>query len=238
VNRPCKVTAVMASPICGHVPMLDALLCSWMGRFMPSILGTLGGHKHAERVWNGYQNIPIPIASKRIGGWMVPQASSPIYRIDGEDVANITRVSDFDLDAMKTTGANKINVTSGSFKGMRLPKRVMAVERVVWFAVARVDGGKKQTAPMSRLRKAVRKIESLGGKHAVGFGVVAEWIVEPMDDDWSWFAQDADGSPVLMRPLPMCDELPSGLVGHKQWFGRPAQPYYDNSTAVEIVVPC
>jgi len=151
-------------------------------------------------------------------------------------VANVTRISEFDIDALRSGGANKINVTSGSFKGMRLPKRVIAVERVVWFAVARADGA-KNSGHVSRLRSRLRRVKALGAKWDIGFGRVARWEVEKIDEDWSWFADHGDDR-VLMRPMPVCDELPDDLTGCKRWFDRPCPPYHDKSTACEVVVPC
>lgn len=235
--RPAKVTAVMASPICGHVPMLDGVLSSLMGLHMSRIRGSRNGNRHVRpHGLNAHPNIPIPINIAPFGGWYIAQASSPIYETVGEDVSHVTRVSDFDLDAIRPGGANKINVTSGSFKGMRLPKRIITTTRVVWFVVAKADGS-RTGGHMSALRKRLKKVEAIGGKTSIGHGRVAEWIVEPAEEDWSWFADSPDG-PVLMRPLPVCDELPQALIGYKQWFGRPAAPYHDNATACEVVMPC
>lgn len=234
-TRCVKVTAHMASGICGHVPMLDGILSAAMGIHMPSVRNTRHGDRHAGPDCNGWANVPIPIASRMFGGWRIPCASSPIYRVRAEDVAHISRVPEFDLDAIRPGGANKINVTSGSFKGMRLPKRVLNVERVVWFAVAR--NFSNGSSPMACMRRLLKQAQAIGSKWAAGFGRVERWEVEPVDEDWSWFAPSDEGT-VLMRPLPVCDELPADLVGHKQWFDRPAPPYHDKSTACEVVVPC
>lgn len=236
-TRSAKVTAIMANPICGHVPMLDGVLCSHMGLHMSSIRQSRHGHRHSQPDHHGHENIPIPMASDMFGGWRIPCCSSPIYRVEGEDVAHITRIADFDLDVIKPGGAKKIAITGGEFKSMRLPKRVMVIKEVIWFAIARMDSA-NASGPGACLRKRLRKIDAIGAKTEVGFGRVSEWQVELMDHDWHWFARDEDDKPVLMRPLPVCDELPKDLTGARGWFDRPAPPYHDKRSACEVVVPC
>ena len=234
-NRPVKVTAYLASPICGHVPMLESALISLMGCHMPAIRDTRHGDRHTRRDWNGWENIPIPIAWGEIGGWHIPLSSSPIYRADSEEVAYVTSPADFDLDALKTGGANKINITGGEFKSIRLPRRIILAERVVWFAVARAHGGNGSAG--SSLRHRLRQIAAIGQDTGIGYGRVARWNVDLVDDDWSWYAP-GDISPVLMRSLPKCAELPADLCGAQAWFDRPAPPYHEKSTACEVVRPC
>lgn len=237
-TKPVKVTAILSTSVCGHVPMLESLLASHMLKHMPSVANTRNGHRHTSEDWNGYRNIPVPIAYREMGGWKIPCASSPIYRVEREEVANITRVPDFDLDAIRPSGANKINTTSGTFKGMRLPKRVLVIERVSWFALARRDGGGgRSSGVLSRLRQRLKKIDAIGAKTDIGYGRVSSWVVEEVGDDYSWFAADG-GNLVLMRPLPACNEIPRNLVGWREWFDRPAPPYHDKKSACKVVVPC
>lgn len=234
-DRPVKVTAHMATPICGHVPMLESILCDRMGRHMPAIRVSRHGDRHTGRNWNGYENVPIPVASSPMGGWQIPRASSPIFAVKGEEVMHVTSPAGFDLDAMRPGGANKINVTGGEFKAIRLPRRIIITERVVWFAVARSAGGR--TTAASTLRQRLGQVDAIGQDTGIGHGVVSRWEVEQIEDDWSWYAPGDDG-PVLMRPLPQCDELPPSLCGAQAWFDRPAPPYHDKASAVEVVRPC
>jgi hypothetical protein len=117
---------------------------------------------------------------------------------------------------------------NSTFKSYRLPLMLRGVARIVWFALA-------HRRPVLKLLKSV---VALGKKRSLGYGRVERWEAEYVgDDDWSWVAQSEAG-PVLMRPLPICDELPCGLLGAKADYGAVQPPYWHPDRYTERVVPC
>lgn len=239
--RPVKVTAWLSSPLCGHPPMLDSLLERYMNRHMSAIVASTNGARHARYEHGGYRLVPIPIARQRLGSWLIPLASSPILgAVIDQDVGWVTKM--LRADASLTYERRKIPLTNGPFKAYRLPRRIRLVDRVVWFAMAQSDSSAHKS-PMSRLRQTLRKIPALGEDVNIGYGNVLRWEVEPHGHDWSWFAPHPSGWQVLMRPLPIGDWIPPGLLGAQPWYGRPCGPYWEsgdsgNSGGGKMVRPC
>ena len=77
----------------------------------------------------------------------------------------------------------------------------------------------------------------IGKKSAHGYGLVAEWIVEPCEQDLSWYASTDQGT-LLMRPLPAELDHPSDLIGHRRAFGGCVGPYGQRDFWREIYEPC
>src|SRR5690606_5652088 len=103
-----------------------------------------------------------------------------------------------------------------------LPRRIRVIKSIVWFCVGVQD----------EIEKLLLDIPSVGKEIGHGHGRVKQWLVEPFDNDFSWFAESNYGL-VLMRPLP-CDcvsvdyfegivnsswKLPDNLVGYRRHFG-------------------
>lgn len=246
-RTPVKVTAWLSSPLAGNAPMLDGLLEWAMLRHMPSIRESSGGHRHMVQR-GGYERVPIPLGESVIGGHSIAMASSPILPIP-EDEWSQKMARPMVVDPELIGERKKLNTSSGPNKSCLIPIRGRLVDRIVWFAVA--EGGrpkwktKKSTgdryqawpsAPCS-LRKVLQKITAIGSKCSQGFGVVDRWDVEPIEQDWSWFAPIADGS-VLMRPLPAGDHFPNDMQGARLTFGCFRGPYHDKRNAGEVMVPC
>lgn len=229
MSRPVLVTARLVSPLAGDAPRLDSLLQA-----------TLAVH-HAKKIPGSkidrafpltpdLSTIPIPLARQRIGGWDVACCSWPILGPVHEDKSEyVTKKIATENAAMLAPQSRTVVTTTNSWtKSYRLPLRTRLVERVAWFAV--VDGP-------SRLRQVLKRVESIGKKPSIGYGRVAEWTVEPVEEDHSWFAPSPAG-PVLMTALPAGDWLPSGLVGYRRDFGACVSPYWHQDRYTEIVVPC
>jgi hypothetical protein len=154
-------------------------------------------------------------------------------------VEHFARRFDADPSLIAPEGRRVFQAGGGEFKGYRLPLRVRAVDRIAWFCVGRGDrnangrngGGAKE------IRRLLREVHAVGKKTGIGYGRVREWAVEPVGEDWSWFAP-SDAGPVLMRPMPACAALPDGLQGFRRWFGAPVPPYWWRPNYCETVVPC
>lgn len=236
--RTVKVTAILSSPLGSDPPMLDALCEFAMAGKMGSVISSSNGHRHAcPLVPRGQQvsreavgKVPIPIARSLVDGLPIPHASSPICSsIEADRATHYT--SQYPIaqtGLLRPKELTKIVTGGGRYKSFRLPLRTRLIERVVWFAALREKP--------SRLRGLLSSVHGLGKKQGYGYGAVAEWLVEPLDDDWSWIAPSEAG-PVLMRPLPI-SAAPKGLLGCRRDFGGVVGPYWQREFWRERVTPC
>lgn len=231
--RPLKVTARLASgaKVAGDVPMLDALIEWCMSRHVGRTLG-LAHDLESDRAPYRPGVIPTPILRRRVEGfpWPVPLCSSPIFRAAADDHAHYNRAFRADPLLIRPDARRVYSSTNGEFKSYRLPLRVRLIERVVWFCLAKDARGVKE------VRRLLREVTYLGKKTSQGYGRVAEWVVEDIEQDWSWYAPSESG-PVLMRPLPV-SAVPEGTLGGRRWFGGIVPPYWCADYFAEMVQPC
>lgn len=222
--RTClKVTAHLATPLVADPPFLDAILENEMAQRMG-----VAQRMRRDEACPVYGGIHIPMLRQTVGGMTVPCCSSPI-------ILPLTEVAEYlgkrlaveHASALAPKERKVVATGNAVFKSYRLPMRVRRALQVVWFAVA-------HRRPVLQLLRSVR---SLGHKRGDGFGLVAKWEAEAWEHDWSWFAPSERG-PVLMRPLPWCDDLPAGLLGYRRDFGACQSPYWHPDRYREIVVPC
>lgn len=237
--RNVKVTAVMASGLAQDPPRLDSLCELIMASKMKSIQESRNGHRHQYEIrergfaidTEGVGKIPIPIARRFVDGLPIPLCSDPICGEAASDSAHYytSAFPTHRVASLNEGERTKIMQSGGRFKSFRLPLRVRHVDRIVWFAVLREKP--------QRLRYLLRRVDYLGKKTSQGFGRVSEWIVEPFEHDFSWYAETERG-PLLMRPLPVSINHPSGLWGMRQSFGGCVGPYWQRDFWREIYEPC
>jgi hypothetical protein len=241
-DRPVKVTAKLAGPLGGpQPPYLDSLCELALAGRAKSIQESSGGHRHDYPLVPRGQpvprealgKLPIPIKRIHVAGLPVPRASSPIIPSPTSDHAAYY-TSAFPLgrsDQLTEKERTKISPGGGRFKSHRLPLRLRVVPRVVWFAVLNDRPG--------RLRSLLkREIRFLGKKSSQGYCQVTEWLVEPIEEDYSWYAGCDDLGVVLMRPLPAEMDHPPGLCGYRRTFGGCVGPYWQRDFWTEILEPC
>lgn len=222
-----KITAHMLGPLAGQPPQLDALL-EWAS----SVRAHGGNHTRwtVDRKFPAPEpgSIPIPLARENIGGWPVACCSSPILpEADASTVEHVTkRIAVEHSDLLAPEERRTINTQGFWTKSYRLPLDVRRVGRVVWFARGRREG----------LLELLGDITAIGQRVAKGYGRVLRWDVEPAGVEAWWFAE-GEGGPVLMRALPLCDELPEGLTGCRRTFGACCPPMWHASRYCEIVEP-
>lgn len=247
--RPIKVTAILSTPLASEPPMLDSLCELAMCGKMKAVIETDATGRHTFPLVPAGQpvpieclgKIPIPIQRVWIDDLPIPRCSSPIIPLPASDTHGHYHKK-FEVEhasILKPSERTKIAASGGRFKSFRLPLRLRVVDRVVWFASLKTyrSRGKHRYGP-ARLRQLLNKnILAIGKKTSFGYGRVQEWIVEPMDEDWSWFAPSEHG-PVLMRPLPASVELPKDIQGSRLDFGAITSPYWQQSLWRERVVPC
>lgn len=242
-NRFVRVECRLATPLAGpQAPYLDSLLELSMARHAKSIQESSNGSRHAYEIADRGQAIaldavgklPIPIARVHVNGLPIPCCSSPVVGcVSSEHAAHYT--SAFPLDKaehLHESDRSQLRQGGGRFKSFRLPLRMRLIDRIVWFAALR-----PMPSVASEVRKLLKVFHHIGKKTSQGHGVVAEWIVERIDADYSWYAESEAG-PVLMRPLPAEMEHPSGLLGARRSFGGCVGPYWQRDFWTEIVEPC
>src|SRR5690606_5223352 len=150
-----------------------------------SIMASKNGERHSRFEHVGHRLIPIPIWRERLGPWLVPHASSPIFVTKTETVGYVNKLPDFAGGYVKPGALRKVEAASGPFKSYRLPRRLRVVDRIVWFAVARSDSSKGRNrgrgGHMSRLRSRLKKIYAIGEDCNIGYGAVDHWDIEPIN---------------------------------------------------------
>lgn len=231
--RPLKVTARLASgaKVAGDVPMLDALIEWCMSRHVGRTLG-LAHDLESDRAPYRPGVIPTPILRRRVEGfpWPVPLCSSPIFRAAADDHAHYNRAFRADPLLIRPDARRVYSSTNGEFKSFRLPLRTRLIDRVVWFCAVADGRGVKE------VRRLLRSVSHLGKKTSQGYGRVAEWIVEDVDRDLSWYAP-SDAGMVLMRPMP-ASAVAGDVIGGRKWFGGVVPPYWSREHFTEAVMPC
>lgn len=221
---PLKVTCRLAAPLCGQPPQLDSLL-----EYALAPAQGFAAKLRRDLPVPEPGSIRIPILRGRIGGLLVARSSSPVFGHARSSVEHVVKQLAVEHAGLLEPRQRLVVATGNStFKSYRLPLHVRPVDRVVWFTF-----GDRKTL----LRTLNRHIHALGKKRSVGYARIAGWEVERIDDDYSWFAESDSGT-VLMRPLPVCDELPEGLDGARRDFASVQPPYWHPDRYCECVVPC
>lgn len=235
-----RITCELAGAVADYAPALDALLMElsfhregWAKDRLPRRPDTRKRNRptRCNPAPDPLDCPPVPLSRETIGNWPVFRVSSPIVPGCPPSVAHFAKRIGVERAALLAPGERKTVVTSNTWtKSYRLPVRVLSVPRVVWFA---------DTPDPAALLGMLRDCDNLGRKPAHGWGRIKAWHVEAVEQDWSWYATDAEtGRPVLMRPLPLCPELPADLDGWRSDYGAVCPPYWHSDRYGEIVTPC
>jgi hypothetical protein len=223
---PVLVTARLAGELAGEPPQLDALLIAARCRFHPSA----GAHERYDPAPPMNKLPPCGIEREWLGDWLVHRCSSPI--VDAPLSDRHERIGQhFPRERATLLAASEqgtIATTNGAQKSMYLPVRKRLIMRVAWFALVH------HTAEFRRDLK--RSVKHLGQDRSRGNGRVAEWTVEIVEADYSWFAPHPQGT-VLMRQLPVGDWLPADLVGAFQEYDACTPPYWHPSRKTSVMRP-
>ena len=242
------VTARLASPLAGEAPQLDALL-----EYLLSLYHHKGepGYKIDRALPAPPQSqIPIPIPRKtvfqkvlkwsetedgffgwveRTATWEVARCSDPIYpepTSEGREYVN-KRLATENAGLLAPASRTVVSTTNTWTKSYRIPLRIRRVPCVRWFA----------TGHRRQLLCLLRRCPAIGKKVSVGYGRIAEWTVERIDRDYTWFAPWPEHGTVLMRTLPAGDWLPADLIGTRGDFGAACPPYWHQERWCKIVRP-
>lgn len=231
------VTARLAGGLAGdRAPNLDSLLVWMLAIHHPK---GVPGYKVDRALPPPPQaEVPIPIARRTLaqqtpGGpvaWEVPRCSDPILGCVAADHHEhfVKKIGVEHAGLLDPKSRTVVSTTNTWTKSYRLPLRKRTVDRVCWFAVGNRKG----------LLTVLRRVRFLGKKVSCGHGLVAEWTVDRIDADYTWFAPWDGRGTVLMRTLPIGDWLPADLTGYRRDFGGVVDPYWHPDRFGEIVVPC
>lgn len=221
-----KVTAWLCSPLAGEPPAFDAVL--------EYELALRLGMKHSRKLGRNIplsdiERPPIPLSKRDIGDRWVYRCSDPILpppRAEWTD--HLNKRIDTHVVAMLLDDSQRKNLltSSGPYKMRHAPIRVRAVDCVVWF----VRGDRKE------INKLVKRVLALGKYRHYGYGLVARWQYDEIDDDNSIVAMH-NGQPVLMKTVPVGPHL-SGVKGYRKSYGGAYPPYWHPDNAQEIAIPC
>jgi len=239
--RAVKVTARLASELSGNAPQLDGLLVKVRSLMHPSA----GAHERYDEAPPMNLLPPIPIHREMVNGWWVHRVSSPILApVESDRHQRIAQHFPRGLSLLLAKGERGvIATTNGQHKSQWLPVRRRLVERIVWFAVvhdspAVLRRELKRSLTDVDLNCLINGAIHVGAHRKLGSGRVAEWTVEAIDEDYSWFAPHPDGT-VLMRQLPYGEWLPKDLIGFTRDYGSVTPPYWHpGRNVVDMVTPC
>jgi hypothetical protein len=245
---PLLVTCELAGLLAGEPPMLDSLaLCMWtLRRDYQSGERKVRRCDAAPDVLRHFCADTFPIGHTVLGGFVVPHASAPVLSQVLSDRHSYVHRRFPVGDAAKLCAADQrtvVTTTMGPNKSYRLPVRARVAARVAWC----VEGNRRE------LLNLLKGVYSIGRDRGHGWGVVAakravgtgdetevlHWQAEERPElagCW-WYAPSASG-PVLMRPLPLCPEVPRNLMGARRDFGSCSPPYWHPDRFCETVVPC
>jgi hypothetical protein len=222
----CRLAGVLAVGPEGP-PQLDALLEYAMSTFTPKPYEGYRLDRATPLPEQG--SLRIPLSRERLGDWLVARCSSPILPECRETVEHVSkRLSVEEATLLHPAQRLVVTTTNAWTKSYRLPLRVLAVDRVCWFAVGTGH----------EIRSLLRRcVHAVGKKAAHGYGRVKEWVVERAGGDYNWYAPHERGK-VLMRPLPSGKWLPKDLVGWRPGYGAVCAPYWHPERYCERVEPC
>lgn len=224
---PLLVTARLLTELGGtEAPQLDGLL-EWL-LSLHHHKGEPGYKIDRSRPAPPQGQIPIPLVRRRLGPWLVGACSNPILGHVASDRHDhvAKRISVENAGLLAPDKRVVVATTNSWTKSYRLPLRSRIVPVVSWFAM----GDRRE------LLHVLRRCTSLGKKVSIGKGRVAEWTVERIEHDYSWFAPSEYGL-VLMRSLPIGPWLPDGLIGARHDYRSCVPPYWHPERHSEAVVP-
>lgn len=246
---PVLITATLASGLGGHEPpKLDGLLERMLAHHCKEAVPSHAVDRSLPAPPQGV--IPIPIPRRRLAGrverageppasgrwryeeWLVGACSDPILgEVHDDRHEHVAKRIGTERAPLLAPGSRVVVATTNSWtKSHMLPIRVRRAECVRWFAVG----------DPRRILSALRRCHALGKKVSIGYGRVAEWSVERVEHDYSWFAPLPEDPTklVLMRTLPVGPWLPmDNLVGYRRDFGACVPPYWHPARACDRIVP-
>lgn len=195
-TSPIKVTAHLADGRINSadgIVMLDSILYhAWFWKHRPEVLQGMGSVEY-----DGYTGLPL----RKLPGnrWA---ASRGIYEEIGQTVEHINkRPNFFNADKINRLDMDKglISDSVGQYRAYRIPNVIRTVKDgiITFWAMGHAD----------EVQAMLNCIPAVGKKYAAGYGIVANWIVEEYENDYSlWHPEHG-----LMRPVEVDSDEAQGL---------------------------
>jgi len=223
MNKSLLVSANLLTPLAGDPPILDSLL-EYAVTFLMKTCKKITRDSPAP----GFCSVPLPLSRLKLNGIEIWRCSNPIMekdiKIKHEFLSKQLSVE----NALLLSEKNRRNVpiNRGEYKSIRKPIKIIHCKKIAWFC-----HGKKDV-----LMRMLERIKAIGNYRKIGYGLIKNWDMKEIDRDYSWYAVK-NKDMVLMRNLPLCDELPKNLIGYKKSYGAFAAPYWHPERIAEIVEP-
>lgn len=189
--------------------------------------------------------LPIPIERDWMGEWLVARCSSPILPQSLRGLEHINKRIDTS-EVGHFMGGRKMSIHhgTGATKAYCKPVPIFTVDRIVWFVLAyggvtgRNEEGRviKRRSAIAELRRNLKRITAIGSKRDGGYGQIARWEFEAMDEDLSFYCGSAEG-PVLMRPIPL-NHVKRDAIGWRPGIGACSPPYWHPERRTRLAIPC
>jgi len=171
--RPLKITAILENPKVvstdGYLPLDSMLAWAWIRKHYPDRIGT-----DSAKVDLIVPELPLQRVIQH-GGWFWVCSFAYFKKLD-ERIEYWHKRFDADL-ACKYMGKKKgaVNVKSGRYKAYRMPIVVNITDKLEWFCVG----------DEAEVRKLLLGITGIGKKCSQGYGLVRDWRVEQIKEDYS-----------------------------------------------------
>ena len=209
--------------------MLDGILYhAWFAKYAPEALETgEWDNKIMERGDKGHVGLPLrQNRYQNIDGYYY-SASCGIYKTELTEVDYYHKKPNFfDGDKIDKLNMDKgiISDSVGTHRAYRVPCRIIVVEDgiIEFFACGRKEA----------IEELLTYIPSIGKKNAMGYGMVREWLVEEVNEDYSLRHPDYG----LMRPMPVGEIKIDEDEGIKRLYNR-CPPYHKKGSEVLCYIP-
>lgn len=215
-----KITATLRSPLVGDPPYLDALLTYELGFKM---------HRFEDMKFNKatpiekFERLPIPLTQYEVNGVKVNSCSDPIFIIKTEWHDKLSKRFETDRLSLLIDPGKRRNITPGTgyLRSRWQPLHAKLIDKIVWFAC----GDAKEC------RRLLKGIVSLGYYRKIGYGLIAKWEVEKIENNYSILADNK-----IMKTLPISDKI-KNYEGYRISYGACEPPYWHPGNFREVVIP-
>jgi hypothetical protein len=196
-TEPFKVTCKL---IDGRINSADGLLFldsilyhAWFLKYAP---GVMQGTQKLEDIEHPEYKLNFGLPLRQIGDGRYA-ASCGFYHQYDEKIEYWNKHPNWDDHADHLDSEGKIKTGQGTMRAYRMPQVIKTVGDIEFYGYGTIN----------KIRELLTYIPSLGKKPAAGWGMVAQWVVEPFAEDWSTWS-DKYG---LMRPIPLGEDVKRDL---------------------------
>jgi CRISPR type IV-associated protein Csf3 len=177
--------------------------------------------------------LPIPLEKEYFDqgqGWFY-KCSNPVYKVKNEWIERWAKRTDVHKVVQKVEKYPKsISSGSGKYKQYYAAMNCKDIQVIKYFAV----GDKTE------IERILNKIVAIGNKRSYGYGFIAFWEVNEIDQDYSVCYDLGEQGKMLMKTIPECylkNIKDLALQNLRKEWGRYKLPYW-YPTVDKVIVPC